>query len=276
MHANLPIIDGKIAIAASLIEGMSYAYLIVSDGGKNIITELLAQDIDVAKQDIRLSESRPKGNIYSHERNVRFIAAGRSSTIANINSTQMCSIDSVKSALDALKLLNAHLVQPLTEWDFVAEWSELSAMDKLRKYDKYASHELNVLLYFKDRDFFDDVVARFIAHKTEKTLIDYYLLGDVDALQGYCKVPLIDQLNNLERSLLLLAMNDTNKEFCCALLDYIRCMAQVNVVPANKKRAAFDTVLNSMQSPKEGNNDDIPGAQMDNKTMSMRCYAAPL
>ncbi len=50
--------------------------------------------------------------------------------------------------------------------------------EKLKKYDKYASHELNLFVYFKDKEFFEGVVKVFIRNKKEKTLVDYYLLDD--------------------------------------------------------------------------------------------------
>ena len=59
----------------------------------------------------------------------------------------------------------------------------MEPMEKLKNYDKFCGHELNIFLYFKDKDFFNDVVSDFIVNKKEKELTDYYLLGDKESLK---------------------------------------------------------------------------------------------
>lgn len=49
---------------------------------------------------------------------------------------------------------------------------------KIIKYDKYACHELNLFIYFKDPKFFKTVVKPFIKNKIEKTFVDFFLLHE--------------------------------------------------------------------------------------------------
>ncbi len=67
----------------------------------------------------------------------------------------------------------------------------MSPEDKLKKYDKFASHELNLFVYFKDMEFFEGVVRIFIKNKKEKSIVDYYLLNDTVALEKFCRTSCI-------------------------------------------------------------------------------------
>lgn len=50
-------------------------------------------------------------------------------------------------------------------WSFLKEWFTFTDRQKLEKYNEFASHELNVFLFFKDTGFFNIVVAPFIKNK---------------------------------------------------------------------------------------------------------------
>ena len=59
-------------------------------------------------------------------------------------------------------------------------WFKLDREEKVKEYYKSFSHEFNIFIYFKDREFFNDIVKPFLKFKMEKTFIDYYLLEDYD------------------------------------------------------------------------------------------------
>lgn len=60
-------------------------------------------------------------------------------------------------------------------WSFLKEWHKLDPLTKMKKYDKFASHELHVFVYFKDKEFFNLVVLPHIRNKLEKDFIDHFL-----------------------------------------------------------------------------------------------------
>ncbi len=60
-------------------------------------------------------------------------------------------------------------------WDFLKNWNTLSVEEKLKKYDKFACHELNIFLRFKDPKFFKEVVQMFLASKIEKVKLKKFL-----------------------------------------------------------------------------------------------------
>merc|ERR1719320_2062809 len=79
-------------------------------------------------------------------------------------------------------------------------WNKLSPEERLDFYGNYKCNEINLWLYRKDQDFFNTVVAPLIAGKVQKDCMDYFLLGDTDALKGYCGARWLT-LNVLERIL---------------------------------------------------------------------------
>lgn len=92
-------------------------------------------------------------------------------------------------------------------WKFLTEWNSFSYNEKLLKYDKYASHELNVFLYLKDNEFFKKVVKGFISNKIEKQPLDYFLIEDREQVLKYSKAKYVEKLNLLEVAFLIIALN---------------------------------------------------------------------
>lgn len=93
-------------------------------------------------------------------------------------------------------------------WDFLKSWSGLTEVEKLKKYDEYACHEINVFLYLKDRTFHDRVVRPFLLNKIEKTFVDYFLIGDLETIKNlyYNNLERVTKLNYMEQNLLIIAL----------------------------------------------------------------------
>lgn len=88
------------------------------------------------------------------------------------------------------------------DFAFLGDWAILSDAEKRELYGKRASHELDLFLYFKDRQFFDAVIAPNLKNKRVKRFTDRWLLGE--DLSEYAQV--FQSLNALEKC--LLAMRD--------------------------------------------------------------------
>ncbi|RMF44200.1 MAG: hypothetical protein D6753_03255 [Planctomycetota bacterium] len=88
-------------------------------------------------------------------------------------------------------------------WDdfrFLRHWDVLEDAAKRREYDAHGCHELDLFLYFKDRPFFDAVVAPVLRNKLEKRLVDRWLLGQ--DIAPYAELWRMRRLNAVERMLL--------------------------------------------------------------------------
>jgi Zn-dependent M16 (insulinase) family peptidase len=70
-------------------------------------------------------------------------------------------------------------------------------------------NELNLFTKLKDKQYFDTVVRPYVRAKMEKFFMDYYLLEDACVFK-YASMDMIDQLNCLEKCLLINAMVSHN------------------------------------------------------------------
>ncbi len=102
---------------------------------------------------------------------------------------------------DAFRLFTALAPEAkLEEFSFLPRWRALSGGERLSYYGRFASHELNLFLYCKDRPFFDRVVAPYLVNKLQKGFLDHWLLGD--DLTPWLEGARHDELNACERILL--------------------------------------------------------------------------
>lgn len=77
-------------------------------------------------------------------------------------------------------------------------------------YSKSICHEINTFIKYKDQEFFESVVVSFIQNKLEKTIVDYCLLEDEEALK-YLEVNKLKLLNPFEKCLLVEYLVKSNK-----------------------------------------------------------------
>lgn len=68
-----------------------------------------------------------------------------------------------------------------------------------------------MFIYFKDKRFFEEVVAPFIRNKFEKTFVDHFLLGNVEEVVKFARVEELPRLNSMEHCLLLLVLVSNKK-----------------------------------------------------------------
>lgn len=134
----------------------------------------------------------------------------------------------------------------------------MSDEQKNNNYSSKTSHELNLFLYFKDREYFDKVVKSFIACKLEKTFVDYYLLDMFEFVLEFAYLPKLTHLNALEKCLLLEALvRHGKKEEAAAVHRHINDQGEVFAKGvqnnANLTNRIFDIVLslNALKSSSE-------------------------
>lgn len=126
----------------------------------------------------------------------------------------------------------------------------------MKKYEKFASHELHLFVYFKDEEFFDLVVKSHIKNKFEKDLIDYFLLDDKQKVKEYLRPDFI-QDNVHEQILLLLCLKDLEecKDSCQAFFEMMKMKDSKRKYDIRDFKLKYDTVLSSQKSK-----DDVLGA----------------
>lgn len=133
----------------------------------------------------------------------------------------MSLLGDLGSLYETLCLLKESGTHDVETWGFLKEWEKLDPLAKLKKYDKNAGHELNLFVYFKDKEFFGEVVKPHLANKYEKTFIDYFLLDDKTKLREYLRPDFI-KANVHEQVLLLQALKDVERERCLEFYEMMK------------------------------------------------------
>mmetsp|Transcript_24063 Transcript_24063/g.21103 ORF Transcript_24063/g.21103 Transcript_24063/m.21103 type:complete len:206 (-) Transcript_24063:2595-3212(-) len=130
-------------------------------------------------------------------------------------------------------------------WKFLKEWDTLDEATKLKKYDKFNCHEVNLFLYFKAPEFFKNVVKPFITNKIEKTLIDNILLDNEKEVLEFTQPGQWKNLNPLEASLLVYALKAKYPQKAKAIAQGMEYLGKAHKIATNVFKRRFDTVLNS-------------------------------
>ena len=196
--------EGRAEIPDEQIENFNYVQLIANLDGEVFLTQTVKESWkEPLKQDLRLEQMKKPGYVYRNIRAVRPLKSDSQSEIGNVENTEFWTVSSLSEMMKAQAVLSPGFSSGLKEWEFLAKWNEMKPSDKLKKYDKFYSHELNIFVYFKDREFFDEVVAPFIANKKDKSPVDLFLLGRETEAARYLQTTKTGELNNLEMVLLL-------------------------------------------------------------------------
>ena len=165
--------------------------------------------------------------------------------IDDITSTEYLIVDSlekIQQVQNEIRKVSGY--GGISDLDFITKWNSYEKEKKNNKYSKFMSHEMNLFLYFKDKEYFKEVVLPFIANKMEKTFIDNWLIGDYDKLYKYTDIKYFDKLNALEKCLLVHAVIKKDTAEAKALVDRIKISAEINKIKIEQKNRIFDTVIN--------------------------------
>ena len=134
---------------------------------------MLSPTAEPARRDIRHRGASAAKGVATLERAGR-VVRGTSAAEGRDGRVRRC--DSVASAFDLVRSFG----EPggLAAFEFLSRWNALADDERRRLYGEYASHELDLFLWFKDRRFFDAVVAPNLRNKRHKRFLDRWLLGD--------------------------------------------------------------------------------------------------
>jgi hypothetical protein len=183
---------------------------------------------------------------YQETRNAIVLGPNVKHIIDDITSVDYQTIDSVQKVgqvLQELLRLKHEETQPFTTSLWLYNWINADKELKNKKYSMHMCNEFNFFLYFKDKEYFEDVVRPSIAAKVEKTLIDYFLLEQYDHFEAYRHVSVYDSLNALEQCLLIAVTNMKDPAIAKMLADQFINRAKLVETSLAKKNQKFDTVL---------------------------------
>ena len=151
-------------------------------------------------RDLRLkSSAKDSTEVY----NTKAVFTGETMKLHDFNSTSIEIVDNLPALIKIMNCLaNSHPQELSFELvDLLAEWHRLTFEVKKEKFDKFVSHELNLFIFKRDKEFFDNVVKPFLLCKMQKDFVDKYLCGfDLKEFTSFEKVVC---LNNSELALLV-------------------------------------------------------------------------
>merc|ERR1719334_1366142 len=143
---------------------------------------------------------------YAEVREMMLKQAGEKVPVENWASSQIETVDDISDVFELfLTITDRQSVaarEQLSQFVFLTEWKSLTKKEKLEAYGTYACNEVNFFMWRKDKNFFEKVVAPSLRSKYQKGFMDYFLLGDADAVKTFTAFSKFRTLNTLERILL--------------------------------------------------------------------------
>lgn len=94
----------------------------------------------------------------------------------------------VKEVLEELMKQSSQPANSFKNLSLLLKWFGMETEDKNIQYSQYSCHELNIFLYFKDKEYFEKIVRPHLVNKMEKTFVDLYLLGDYEKIFKYAEI----------------------------------------------------------------------------------------
>ena len=191
--------------------------------------------------------------------------------INNITSTKFKIFDSLEKYVEFINIINPSLNKELKDFSFLLNFNNLNLNEKLEKITQYFSHETNIYLYFHHKDFFNKFIYPILKYKSEKTFIDYFLLGYQEKILEFTKLQKVKQLNAFEKCLLIYTIRKDNKKLACSLARPIR--AQSPKENQSEIKRLFNIALNlkSIEETKEIENLKVEKNSIEKKLL-MKAY----
>lgn len=208
----VPEANGRLTIPLADLAEQTVLDIIVVDRFGTSRSRVTLPDRDFEPREVRLLAGLNPDGSFSRQKSIRALAAGGEATLPDLATSRYALIRSFGQAFDLLRTLGSP--EHLNDFDFVKRWPGLDEDEKRTKYGEFASHELHLFLYHRDRAFFDAVVRPYLANKKDSTFIDRWLLDTLtpDDMR-------LDQLQNRNAmELALLARRGGNRDAVLAAL----------------------------------------------------------
>ena len=250
----------------------NHLYVVFNLGGQVVLTKTLkSESAQPDKQSMVLTESKKEGFVYRNIRSMRPVKGGESHDIESIDKTEYRLVKSLPDLAALMPSLNAGVWGQLKEWSFLSTWTNLSPVEKLKKYDEFISHEMNLFLKFKDAQFFEEVVRPHISNKREKTIVDHFLLGDTGRLSEYLSYGKFQNLDLLQKVLVLMCCRESEAAMKLAGGLVLEMGLSRNKKSEEEFKRVFDKIIETSEKELE-----LPTAEPVREQMVHNFARAPL
>ncbi|MEC8495888.1 MAG: hypothetical protein VXZ39_13245, partial [Planctomycetota bacterium] len=192
--------EGRVLVPADALGPNHMLRLVATDDALTVAWDVTLPEQDLARRDLRLVEPLDAGSPMTQSRRIAFVPAGESIEIRDATSADAKTFDTIGDVFDLFRTI-AGEGSELVKFEFLTRWPDLGADEKRALYSEFACHELGAFVKRRDRTFFDQVVAPYLANKGHRTFMDDWLL-EADLI-GYLEPWRFERLNVVERILLL-------------------------------------------------------------------------
>jgi hypothetical protein len=192
--------DGRIRVARNELGEASAVQVFCVDAEQTTSMLVAVAERALLSRDQRLLRALPADAHITQRRQIDPCRVGQTVVIQDAATAKVHIVDTVERAHAYLLALSGD--PTLREFEFITRWHRLDEEERGALYNKYACHELHLFLFFRDRPYFDQVVAKALAQKRVQTFIDRWLLGA--DLSRYLEPRELGRLCAAERALLAL------------------------------------------------------------------------
>ncbi|MBL4844513.1 MAG: hypothetical protein JKY65_03215 [Planctomycetes bacterium] len=190
--------EGRLTVPLSDLGPARCVRVLVCDAELSVEQQLTLGRADLDPKDRRLWLGLDPNEPFAEQRVVRTLRAGEELIVDDLTTAKLARYDTLETVYRLQAILNPS--EALTTFAFLPRWATLSVEEQERLYSEHACHELHLFTYFRDRPFFDRVVAPYLRHKRVRTFMDRWLLHE--DLSEFTTPWAYGRLNAAERVLL--------------------------------------------------------------------------
>ncbi|GIW98250.1 MAG: hypothetical protein KatS3mg111_1583 [Pirellulaceae bacterium] len=190
-------------------------------------------------RDRRLTQGFDRGMPMLHVQQVEVLPGGETVKLNEVQSMRRQVYSSLADIMQYFDALGDD--GQWSQFSFLQRWHLLEDEARRQLYEAHACHELNLFLYFHDRDFFAAVIRPVLENKLEKQLVDRWLLGQ--SLEDYRELWRLRRLNALERVLVASRVADLKEGTERYFADWLAA----NPMPVSEADRRFEIALQRSQ-----------------------------
>lgn len=204
---HVKIEEGQVSIPLEKLRGYSLVQILVVDPLIGAFTlDLPLATPEIPCRNLTLLKALDQSQTFSEKKQSSLIDGHKPFEVEDFMTASWERYDTLQRVFTLFTTLSGN--STLEEFRFLINWPNLSLEEKTKKYSEFACHELHFFLWKKDAQFFQDVVAPFLAQKKNKTFLDLYLLGA--DLKQFLRPWEYQRLNAVEKTLLGTRIDDAN------------------------------------------------------------------
>ncbi len=239
---NIKMTENEFIIKYSDLNKYSFAQIILIDDNSinsNLIT-LNDEKFNVEKRNVFNEKILDNMKNYCEIKKTEIYLKDQKFSVNELSDFKL--IDSIKKILTYLLVKNPSFKEKWEKLKFLLNLENFNEKNFLEKYTEFASHEVNIFIYFKFPEIFEKYIKNILIFKYEKTFIDYFLLDDKVMLKKFLTSVKLSKLNTFELCLLMLKIVEENPEDAKKIRNIIK--NRINLTNEETILHNFDIMMN--------------------------------